>query len=466
MLVHHAHAPGHPLAKSGTFHPLAKGGKIVNALYVQVLAGVVLGIVLGHFWPDFAAQFKPLGDAFIKIVKMMIVPVVFCTIVSGIAGVGGGKVGPTLLKAMVLFYVLTAIALVTGLAAVGTLHPGLGMHIDPQSIDPKEAATYVNQAGKLDFVGVLLHIIPTSFFTPFAEGEVLPVLFIALVLGFGLRRAGKAGEPFVQGLEAFSKGLFAAFGMLMRLAPFGAFGAMAFIVAKSGIQTIGNLGLLIATLYVACGFFVFVVLSALARIHGFSLFKLLRYIREELLIVLGTASTEPVLPSVLVKLERLGCSKGSVGLTLPLGYSFNLDGTAIYLTLASLFLAQAMDIHLTVWQIASMLLVMLLTSKGAAGVTGSGFAALVATLAAMPDGVPVAGVVLIAGIDRFMSEARALTSLISNAVACIVVAIWDKSCDVAVLKAELERGADDAAPSPLQAPVEAPAASGAVLLTA
>jgi len=230
----------------------------------------------------------------------------------------------------------------------------------------------------------------------------------------------------------------------MKLAPIGAFGAVAFIVAKSGIEAIGNLGLLIVTLYVACFFFVFVVLGILARMHGFSLLRLLRYIRAELLIVLGTSSTEPVLPALLLKLEKLGCSKGSVGLTLPLGYSFNLDGTAIYLTLASLFLAQAMNIELTAWQIASLLLIMLLTSKGAAGVTGSGFAALVATLAAMPDTIPVAGVVLIAGIDRFMSEARALTSLISNAVACIVVALWEGECDRAQLLRELEEGS----PSP------------------
>lgn len=415
--------------------------RFYKTLYFQVLVGVTAGILLGHFWPDLAVQFKPLGDAFIKIVKMMIVPVVFCTIVIGIATVGNNKsIGATLLKAMALFYVLTIIALGTGLVAVETLQPGVGMHIDSKSIDPAEAARYAKSAKKLDFIDVLLHIIPPSFFTPFAEGEVLPVLFIAIITGFGLRRVGKAGAPFLTGLEAFSKALFAAFGFLMKLAPFGAFGAIAFIVAKNGLKAIGNLGMLIGTFYVASLFFVFVVLWVLARIHGFSLLKLLRYIREELLVVLGTSSTEPVLPAMLYKLEKLGCSKASVGLTLPLGYSFNLDGTAIYLTLASVFLAQAMDIHLTQWQIVSMIFVMLLTSKGAAGVTGSGFAALVATLAAMPDTVPVAGVVLIAGIDRFMSEARALTSLCSNAVACIVIALWEGECDRAVLKQQLDNG--------------------------
>jgi Na+/H+-dicarboxylate symporter len=410
-------------------------------LYFQVLFGVILGVALGHYFPDIAVVFKPLGDAFIKIVKMMIVPVVFCTIVIGIATVGANQsIGKTLLKAMLLFYVLTIIALVTGLVAVESIQPGSGMHIAASSIDPSEAARYAKSAKPLDTIDVLLHIIPQSFFTPFAEGEVLPVLFISIITGFGLRRAGKAGKAFLGGLESFSAALFAAFSFLMKLAPFGAFGAIAFIIAKNGIKSIGNLGLLIVTFYLASMFFVFVILAALAKFHGFSLWKLLRYIREELLVVLGTSSTEPVLPAMLYKLEKLGCSKGCVGLTLPLGYSFNLDGTAIYLTLASVFLAQAMDIQLTQWQIVSMIFVMLLTSKGAAGVTGSGFAALVATLAAMPDTVPVAGVVIIAGIDRFMSEARALTSLCSNAVACVVVAIWEGACDKATLKRELNEG--------------------------
>ncbi|WP_332117453.1 cation:dicarboxylate symporter family transporter [Azorhizobium caulinodans] len=429
-----AHAEPQPLAGR-------KPKRFYEQLYVQVLIGVAAGIALGHFYPQIAPMAKPLGDGFIKLVKMMIVPIVFCTIVVGVAGVHADrKIGASLLKTMLLFYGLTIIGLMTGLIAVETIQPGAGMHMDVHAIDAKEAARYAAGAKKLDTVDVLLHIIPPSFFTPFAEGEVLPVLFIALITGFGLRKAGVSGEPFLRGVEAFSRALFAAFGYMMRLAPIGAFGAIAFIVAKSGLKTIGNLGLLIFTLYVACGFFVFVVLWGLARFHGFSLFRLLRYFREELLIVLGTSSTEPVLPAVLYKLERLGCSKGSVGLTLPLGYSFNLDGTAIYLTLASLFLAQAMDIHLSAWQVGTMIFVMLLTSKGAAGVTGSGFAALVATLAAMPDTVPVAGVVIIAGIDRFMSEARALTSLVSNMVACIVIAIWDGECDRSVLLAELAQG--------------------------
>ncbi len=429
-----------------------KPARFYRALYFQVLVGVMAGILLGHFVPDAGALVKPLGDAFVKIVKMMIVPVVFCTIVIGIAGVEHDRnIGSTLLKAMALFYVLTAIALSVGLISVEMLKPGAGLHIDVHTIDPVEAARYAKSARPLDSAEMLLHVIPRSFFSPFAEGEVLPVLFIAIITGFGLRKIGQAGEPFLRGVESFSKLLVAAFGFLMKLAPLGAFGAISFIVAKHGIRTIGNLGLLILTFYVACGAFVFGVLWLLARINGFSLFKLVRYIREELLIVLGTASTEPVLPALLYKLERLGCSKGSVGLTLPLGYSFNLDGTAIYLTLASMFLAQAMDIQLSNWQIVSMILIMLLTSKGAAGVTGSGFAALVATLAAMPDTLPVAGVVIIAGIDRFMSEARALTSLVSNAVACIVIAVWEGECDVAQLRRELD-GAESDRPIATKAP--------------
>jgi aerobic C4-dicarboxylate transport protein len=425
-------------------HAVARPRRFGHSLYLQVLAGVALGVLIGWLWPDAAMLFKPLGDAFIRLVRMMIVPVVFCTIVTGIAGVGQDtKVGPTLLKTFGLFYVLTVAALMIGLATVALLQPGAGMHIAPASIDPAEAARYASHATKLDFVGVLLHIIPTSFFSAFADGEVLPALLVAIILGFGLRRAGTAGHAFLGGLESFSRGLFAGFGFIMRLAPLGAFGAMAFIVAQSGLRTIGSLGLLIVSLYVASIVFVAVILGVLCRLHGFSLWRLLRYFREEFLVVLGTASTEPVLPSVLLKLERLGCSKASVGLTLPLGYSFNLDGTAIYLTLAFLFLAQAMDIHLSAGQIFSAILVMLLTSKGAAGVTGSGFAALVATLAAMPHSVPVAGVVLIAGIDRFMSEARALTSLASNAVACIVIAIWDRACDREVLRGELARAGEN-----------------------
>lgn len=413
---------------------------LYKVLYVQVLIGLVLGIAVGHFWPEFGASLKALGDGFVKLVKMMIAPVVFCTIVSGIASMNDNKeIGKTLLKSMGLFYVLTLLALATGLAAVYLLQPGVGMNIDPHQLDASVAARFTKQAAPQGFTEFVLHIIPNAFFGAFAEGEVLPVLLLAVLVGFGLTRIGRAGAPVLQGINAFSHMLFSVFGLIMKLAPLGAFGAMAFTVGRYGIKSIGSLGMLIATFYTACAFFVIVVLGTLARSNGFSLWKLLRYFREELLIVLGTSSTEPVLPRMLQKLEKLGCRKGVVGLVLPAGYSFNLDGTAIYLTLASVFLAQAMNIDLSFGRLMAMLAVMLLTSKGAAGVTGSGFVALVATLTAMPD-IPVAGVAIIIGIDRFMSEARALTSLISNAVASIVVSMWEQACDRAVLKSELDEG--------------------------
>jgi Na+/H+-dicarboxylate symporter len=414
-----------------------KLNRIHHALYFQVLVGLALGIAVGHFWPEFGASLKPLGDGFVKLVKMMIAPVVFCTIVLGITSLNDGKeIGKTLVKSMLLFYVLTILALVTGLVAVFALQPGVGMNIDPATLDASVAARFAKSAPQ-GFVEFVLHIIPGSFFGAFAEGEVLPVLLLAILTGFGLSRIGGAGKAALDAIDAFSHTLFAAFGFIMKLAPIGAFGAMAFTVGRYGIKSIGSLGALIGTFYVACGFFVVVVLGLLARLHGFSLFKLLRYFREELLIVLGTSSTEPVLPRVLVKLEKLGCKKGVVGLVLPTGYSFNLDGTAIYLTLASMFIAQACNVHLSAGQILAMLGLMLLTSKGAAGVTGSGFVALVATLTVMPD-LPVAGVALLVGVDRFMSEARALTSIISNCVASVVVAMWEKACDRTVLMSELD----------------------------
>ena len=411
--------------------------KLLKLLYVQVLIGLILGIAVGHYWPEFGAALKPLGDGFVKLVKMMIAPVVFCTIVSGITSLGDSKeIGKTLLKAMGLFYALTIIALITGLVTVLLIQPGAGMHIDPKNLDASVATRFANQVHIHGFTDFVLHIIPNAFVGAFAEGEVLPVLLLAVLCGFGLTKIGTAGKPVLAGIEGFSHMLFAAFGIIMRLAPIGAFGAMAFTVGRYGIKSIGSLGLLIGTFYVACIFFVVVVLGVLSRLHGFKLWQLMRYIKEELLVVLGTSSSEPVLPRLLMKLERLGCKKGVVGLVLPTGYSFNLDGTAIYLTLASMFIAQACDITLSWGQIGAMLGLMLLTSKGAAGVTGSGFVALVATLTVMPD-LPVAGVALIVGIDRFMSEARALTSTMSNAVACVVVSIWERACDREVLTREL-----------------------------
>src|SRR6187551_1943836 len=415
----------------------AKTAKVFKLLYVQVLIGVVLGILVGYLFPTFGADLKVLGDLFVKVVKMMIAPIVFCTIVTGITSLTDNKkIGKTLGKSLGLFYVLTILSLLVGLATVLLIKPGQGMHIDPTHLDPSVAANATKDAPPDTFGEFILHIVPDTFFGAFAEGHVLPVLFLAILCGFGLSKIGRAGQTMLNGINSFSHMLFAVFGYLMRLAPVGAFGAMAFTVGKYGIKSIGSLGLLIGTFYLACGFFVIVVLGTLARMHGLSLYRVLRYFREELLIVLGTSSSEPVLPRLLMKLERLGCKRGVVGLVLPTGYSFNLDGTAIYLTLASLFIAQACDITLTFGSILAMLGLMLLTTKGAAGVTGSGFVALVATLAVMPD-LPVAGVALIVGIDRFMSEARALTSTMGNAVACVVVSIWETACDREVLLREL-----------------------------
>jgi len=408
-----------------------------RVLYVQVLIGLMLGILTGHFCPEFGAALKPLGDGFVKLVKMMIAPIVFCTIVSGINSISDSReVARTLVKSMALFYLLTALALLAGLIAVSLIQPGVGMHVAPSTLDPSVAAKFTKQAGASGFADFVLHIIPHSFFGAFADGEVLPVLLVSVLVAFGLGRAGDDGAVVTKGIDSFSRVLFVCFGFIMKLAPLGAFGAMAFTVGRYGVRSIGSLGLLILTFYVACSVFVVVVLGTLARLNGFSLWKTIRYFKEELLIVLGTSSSEPALPGALRKLEQLGCQKGVSGLVLPMGYSFNLDGSAIYLTLASIFIAQACDIQLSWGQIAAMLGLMLLTSKGAAGVTGSGFVALVATLSVMPD-LPVAGVALLVGIDRFMSEARALTSMISNCVAAITVSLWEDACDRQVLAREL-----------------------------
>ena len=362
--------------------------KALKLLYVQVLIGLVLGIAVGHFFPDFGAGLKVLGDLFVRVVKMMIAPIVFCTIVTGITSLTDSrKIGRTLGKSLGLFYVLTVLSLLIGLAAVLIIKPGQGMHIDPTHLDASVAENASKTAPPDSFGEFVLHIVPETFFGAFTDGHVLPVLFLAVLCGFGLSRIGRAGQSVLNGINSLSHLLFAVFGYLMRLAPVGAFGAMAFTVGKYGIKSIGSLGLLIATFYIACGVFVVVVLGILARTHGLSLWRLLRYFREELLVVLGTSSSEPVLPRLLMKLERLGCKRGVVGLVLPTGYSFNLDGTAIYLTLASLFIAQACDITLSFGQIIAMLGLMLLTSKGAAGVTGSGFIVLAATLSAV-GGVP------------------------------------------------------------------------------
>lgn len=413
---------------------------ILGHLYVQVLIGVGLGILVGALWPDLGSSLKPLGDGFVKLVKFMIAPIVFCTIVSGITSLTDAKkVGPTLLRSLGLFYALTAVALAIGLGAVILFQPGAGMHINPAHLDTSVASKYTSQLPSSNPVDFLLSIIPTSFVGAFADGEVLPVLVIALLCGFAFSKLGAPGQLALNVVNSFNKLLFVVFGFLMKVAPIGAFGAMAFTVGKYGAHSIGNLGMLILAFYTACIVFVVVALGILAKLTGFSLWRILRYFRDEFLIVLATSSSEPVLPRLLSKLERIGCDRGVVGLVVPTGYSFNLTGTAVYLTLASMFIAQACDIHLSWDQILLMLGMMLLTSKGAAGVTGSGFVALVATLTVMPT-LPVAGVALIVGIDRFMSEARALTSTVANIVSCVAVAKWQHALDTEKLQSELKTG--------------------------
>lgn len=401
----------------------------LKLLYVQVLLAMALGMTLGHFWPAAGALLKPLSDAFVALVRMMIAPIVFCTIVSGITSLASGPaIGRTIVRALALFYLLTAAALAFGLVTAFVLQPGAGMHVDVRHLDASIVANYAKHAHADGLVAFALGVIPDTMLGAFAKGEVLPVLLLSLLFGFALNAYPQAGRPVLVLLDGVADVLFRILAMIMRLAPLGAFGAMAFTVGRFGIRSVGSLAMLMVSFYVACVLFVALVLAPLARLHGFSLWRLLRYIREELLIVLATSSTEPVLPRLIVKLESLGCDKGVVGLVLPAGYSFNLDGTAIYLTLASLFIAQACDVPLSAPQIATMLAVMLVTSKGAAGVSGSGLVALVATLTVLPD-LPVAGVALLVGIDRFMSEARALTSVISNACAVIFVSSWEGACD-------------------------------------
>lgn len=408
-------------------------------LYVQVVVAIVVGVLLGHFSPEYGAAMKPFGDAFIKLIKMMIAPVVFCTIVTGIAGMSDKRsLGRLLSKTMLLFLALTVISLIIGLVSVYLFKPGAGMNIDPSQLSTQGLSQYTDSAAKLGVVEFFMHIIPDTFIGAFNKGEVLPVLFIAVLCGFALSAIGERGKPVLVVLESASHMVFKIFSYLMRFAPIGAFGALAFTVGQYGITSLGSLAKLIMTLYIACAFFVFVVLGSICRANGFSLWKLLRYFREEFLVVLGTSSTEPVMPRMLEKLEALGCKKGVVGLVLPTGYSFNLDGTAIYLSLAAVFIAQACNIELTLTQTVTMLAIMLLSSKGAAGVTGAGFVALASTLTVIHD-IPLAGLALLIGIDRFMSEARALTSLASNAVATVVMSISENACDRETLMRTLDR---------------------------
>jgi len=403
---------------------------LFKSLYFQVIVAIITGILLGHFVPDIAVQLKPLGDGFIKLVKMMIVPVVFCTIVSGIAGMQNmKKVGRVGVKALIYFEVLTTIALITGLIVINLVKPGEGMHIDAQKLNTGSISSYTQQAKQpASTVDFILHIIPDTIIGAFAQGELLQVLLFSVLLGYGLTKIGDKAAPVTEFIGSFSKAIFAIIHIIMKLAPLGALGAMSFTIGKYGLETLLSLGKLMAVFYATCLFFIFVVLGSILRYYRFSIFKLLVYLKEELLIVLGTSSSESGLPGLMEKLEKAGCSKPVVGLVVPTGYSFNLDGTSIYLTMAAIFIAQATDTPLTLANQLTLLAVLLISSKGAAGVTGSGFITLAATLPLVGN-VPVAGVALILGIDRFMSEARALTNIIGNAVATIVVSSWEKEID-------------------------------------
>jgi len=399
---------------------------IYKSLYVQVLVAIVIGVLLGYFYPALGAKMKPLGDGFIKLIKMLIAPIIFCTVVIGIAGMEDmKKVGKTGGLALLYFEIVSTIALIVGLVLVNVLKPGAGMHIDPKTLDIKAIESYTGPGKMQSATEFLLNIIPNSVVDAFAKGDILEVLLFSVLFGFALHKFGGRGTLVFDFVEKLSHVLFSIVNVVMRLAPLGAFGAMAFTIGKYGLGTLVSLGKLMGTFYLTCIIFIFGVLGVIARLHGFSIWKFVKYIKEELFIVLGTSSSESVLPRMLAKMENLGVKKSVVGLVIPTGYSFNLDGTSIYLTMAAVFIAQATDTPLTIGHQITMLAVLLLTSKGAAGVTGSGFIVLAATLSAV-SGLPVAGLALILGIDRFMSEARALTNLIGNGVATIVVSKWTK----------------------------------------
>jgi aerobic C4-dicarboxylate transport protein len=422
-------------------------------LYVQVLAAITIGILLGHFYPETGVALKPLGDGFVKLIKMVIAPIIFCTVVSGIAGMQDMKaVGKTGGYALLYFEIVSTIALVIGLIVVNLAQPGVGMHIDPNTLDASSIAAYASAGAQQSTIGFLLNVIPSTVVGAFANGDILQVLFFSVIFAFALQRMGDYGRPVLEFIERIAQVMFGIINMIMKLAPIGAFGAMAFTIGQYGVGSLVQLGQLMICFYITCLFFILVVLGGIARGHGFSILKFIKYIREELMIVLGTSSSESVLPRMLTKMEKLGAKKSVVGLVIPTGYSFNLDGTSIYLTMAAVFIAQATDTPMDLTHQITLLLVLLVASKGAAGVTGSGFIVLAATLSAVGH-LPVAGLALILGIDRFMSEARALTNLIGNGVATLVVAKWCKELDEDTLQRELRSGGKDL-PAPEAAKAE------------
>ena len=424
-------------------------------LYVQVLVAIVAGAMLGHLQPALGEAMKPLGDGFIKLVKMIIAPVIFLTIVTGIAGMPHLRgVGRVFLKAMAYFLFFSTLALVLGLVVAHVVQPGAGMHVDPADLDQAAVHDYVDKSHALTLTGFVLDIIPKTLVSPLVGDNILQVLLVAVLFGIALAQSGARGRPLLALLEALSAAVFRVVHLLMRAAPVGAFGAIAFTIGKYGLAVLANLAWMVGAFYASALLFVLVVLGAVARLSGFSILKLVRYLKAELLLVLGTSSSESALPSLMEKLERAGCAKPVVGLVVPTGYSFNLDGTNLYMTLAALFIAQATDTELSLGHQLTLLLVAMLSSKGAAGVTGAGFITLAATLAVVPE-VPVAGMALILGVDRFMSECRSLTNFIGNAVATVVVARWDGALDREALAAALE-----GRPGPLAAPPDPAAGPG------
>lgn len=443
------HAPD-PQALS----PAAERLPFYRQLYVQVIFAIVAGAALGHLYPVWGEAMKPLGDAFIKLVKMIIAPVIFLTIVTGIAGMSHLRsVGRVFAKAMAYFLFFSTFALVIGMVVAHVVQPGAGMNINPADLDQTAVQGYVQQSHQLTLIGFLLDIIPKTLLSPFVSENILQVLFVSVLFGLSLAFVGEKGKPITAFLEALVAPVFKLVHLLMHAAPIGAFGAIAFTIGKYGLGSLVNLAWLVGSFYITSALFVVVVLGAVGWWSGFSIFRLMRYLKAEILLVLGTSSSESALPSLMEKMERAGCKKSVVGLVVPTGYSFNLDGTNIYMTLAALFIAQATNTDLSLGQQIMLLLVAMLSSKGAAGVTGAGFITLAATLAVVPE-VPVAGMALILGIDRFMSECRALTNFIGNAVATLVVARWDNALDQDALARALGTPprAISAAPHPAAGP--------------
>jgi len=404
-----------------------------RVLYIQVLIAIALGVLLGNYFPDTGKAMKPLGDGFIALIKMMIAPIIFCTVVHGIGSMSDlKKVGRVGVKTLFYFEAVSTLALAIGLIVGEVLEPGKGFNIDPATLDPKAVASYVTQAKEQGIVAHLLAIIPDSFLGALARGDLLQVLLVSILSGFAIARLGKLGEKINGAIDAAAKVFFGVIRIIVQVAPIGAFGAMAFTIGAYGLGSLVNLAALVATFYLTSILFVLVVLGTIAHLAGFSILRFIGYIKDELLIVLGTSSSETVLPHMLQKMEHLGASKSVVGLVIPTGYSFNLDGTNIYMTLATLFLAQATNTPLTISQELGILVIAMITSKGASGVTGAGFVTLAATLSVVPD-IPVQSIAIILGIDKFMSECRALTNLIGNGVATVVISRWEGELDVDAL---------------------------------